>query len=132
MYYKKSFYLTAIIFTITTMLFASSLSSSSNKVDWQKAEKNYLKALTSENQGVRQSAASHIGEYKFKGAVPILVLILQTDRSVYNRMAAALALVLIGEEEGKKAVEEASIYDGSEKVAEYCAQILNTTIQEHN
>lgn len=115
-----------IIFTAVSA-FAATPKSAEYKVDWQKAEKNYIVALSSDNIGLRHSATNFIGEYRLKGAVDELVALLQTDKVEKNRMAAALALMQIGEKEGIQAVEEAAVYDGSEKVARFCEQLLNAT-----
>ncbi|MEW5799141.1 MAG: HEAT repeat domain-containing protein [Bacteroidota bacterium] len=121
--------LTATLLIVSTAIsaFATTPKSTEYKVDWQKAEKNYIVALSSDNIGLRHSATSFIGEYRLKGAVDELVALLQADKIEKNRMAAALALMQIGEREGVKAVEEAALYDGSEKVARFCEQLLNVT-----
>lgn len=103
-----------------------------NNIDWKKAEVNYTAALNSANFGVRNSAAGHIGEYRLTGAVNNLVVVLRTDKVEKIRMAAALALVKIGNEKARKAVREASIYDGSEKVAKFCEQLIKDDVQDLN
>jgi len=125
----SKFTLAVLLMTsIAITAFAQSSAAANNTIDWQKAEKNYLKALGSENLGVRQSAATYVGEYRLKGAVQPLITILQTDKVENSRMTAALALVHIGEKEGIKAVEDASLYDGSEKVARFCEQLLKASL----
>lgn len=119
-----------IVLLLSSTVFASSPAlSKSQSVDWQKAEKNYLVALTSENIGVRQSAAYYLAEYRLHGAVQPLIQILRTDKVEQLRMAAALALVTLGNNEGLEAVKEAVLYDGSEKVSKYCEQLINSTNQ---
>lgn len=102
----------------------------STTIDWSKAEKNYLVALASENVGLRQSAAGFLAEYRLTGAVQPLIELLRNDKVEQLRMAAAMALVQLGSKEGIDAVKDASIYDGSEKVAKFCEQLLNSTSQE--
>ena len=99
-------------------------------IDWNKAEVNYKAALNSTNFGVRTSAAAHIGEYRLSGAVRDLVAILRTDKIEKIRMAAASALMKIGSVEAKSAVKEASIYDGSDKVAKYCEELIKEEIKD--
>ena len=99
-------------------------------VDWSKAEKNYLVALASENIGLRQSAANYLAEYRLTGAVQPLIEVLRTDKVEQLRMAAAVALFQLGNKDGIEAVKEASIYDGSEKVAKFCEQLIGSTSQE--
>ncbi len=119
---------TLLVVSIACSAFATSpTSNTQSKIDWQKAEKNYLAALSSDNAGLRHSAANYIGEYRLKGAVYELIGLLQTDRVEKNRMAAALALMQIGGKEPVKAVEEAALYDGSEKVSRFCEQLLHAT-----
>ncbi len=99
-------------------------------VNWDKAEQNYVVALNSDNIGLRHSAASFLAEYRLSGAVKDLINVLQTDKVERVRMAAALALIQIGNSEGRNAVEDAAVYDGSEKVAKFCEQLLNATSQD--
>ena len=101
-----------------------------DKIDWQRAEKNYLAALSSDNVGLRQSAALFLAEYRLTGAVKPLVEVLKNDKVEQLRMAAAVALVQLGDNDGIEAVKEAAIYDGSEKVAKFCEQLINATSQE--
>jgi HEAT repeat protein len=102
----------------------------STTVDWSKAEKNYLVALASENIGLRQSAAGYLAEYRLTGAVQPLIEVLRNDKVEQLRMAAALALVQLGNKEGIDAVKDASVYDGSEKVARFCEQLINSANKE--
>jgi hypothetical protein len=101
-----------------------------SRSDWSKAEQNYVAGLLSDNAGLRQSAAGFLGEYKLKGAIQPLISVLQTDKLEQIRMSAALALITIGTTEAREAVVEASIYDGSEKVAKFCESLLNATNQK--
>jgi hypothetical protein len=100
------------------------------KVNWSIAEKNYIVALCSENTGVRNSAANYIAEYRLIGAVQPLIERLREDKVEQVRMNSALALVQIGDHDGVAAVKEAAIYDGSEKVAKFCEQLLNLSSEE--
>ena len=128
---SKWVFATVLMISIAVTAFAKSPASVKSNIDWEKAQKNYITALNSDNFGVRRSAANYLGEYKLKGAVQDLIVLLQTDKVENGRMAAALALVQIGEKEGIKAVEEASIYDGSEKVAKFCEHLLNASSNSH-
>ncbi len=94
-------------------------------VDWKKAEVNYIAALKSDNIGIKQSAASYIAEYQLKGAVEPLIQILKFDRVESARMSAALALITLNDAGGRAAVEEAALYDGSDKVTKFCESLLN-------
>lgn len=74
---------------------------------------------------MRASAAAFLGRYQLKGSIDALIQVLKTDKSEQARSAAAFALILLNEEKGVRAVEEASLYDGSDKVADFCARLLN-------
>ena len=96
----------------------------SSRTDWKKSQLNYIAALYCNNDGVRRSAAGYLGEYRLDGATNDLIVILRNDKVENIRMAAALALMKIGKSEGRKAVAEASIYDGSDKVAKFCEGLV--------
>lgn len=100
--------------------------SQSAQVNWQKAEQNYVAGLQSGNTGVRHSAATFIAEYQLTGAESKLISLLQNDKVEQVRMTAAAALIKIGNEAGRKAVEDAVVYDGSEKVARFCEELIKT------
>lgn len=120
----RTFVVTAImILSITLTAFATSPKQSAT-IDWSKAEKNYIVAVHSENTGLRKSAVGYVGEYRLKGAVQDLIRILQEDKNESTRMTAALALVQIGEKDGLNAVEDAVLFDGSEKVSRFCDELL--------
>jgi hypothetical protein len=95
-------------------------------VDWKRAELNYIAGLSSDNSGVRRNSASFLGEYRLMNAVEPLTNALKHDKVESVRMAAALALILIDTPESRAAVEEASVYDGSDKVAKFCQSLLIT------
>lgn len=101
-----------------------------SKVNWKQAEKNYIEALCSDNIGLRQSATNLLAEYRLSGAVQPLIEVLREDKVEQVRMAAALALIQLGGKEGADAVKDAAMFDGSEKVAKFCEQLINTTSQE--
>jgi HEAT repeat protein len=84
-----------------------------------------MKALSSENAGVRASAAEYLGRYQMKGSISALIEILKSDTSEPVRSAAAFALMLMNDEAGIKAVEESSLNDGSDKVATFCTKLLD-------
>ncbi|MBP9212323.1 MAG: hypothetical protein KBF97_05945 [Bacteroidetes bacterium] len=115
----------AVLLTLTLSVSAfATTPRSSESIDWSKAERNYVAALASDNLGLRHSAASYIAEYRLPGAVVSLISVLQSDKVEQMRMSAAQALVQIGNKEGLDAVQDAAMYDGSEKVAKFCEQLL--------
>ncbi|HLP15318.1 MAG TPA: HEAT repeat domain-containing protein [Bacteroidota bacterium] len=92
---------------------------------WIEAEKNYIHDLESTNDGVRASAAGFLGQYQLVGSVDALIHTLQTDKSELVRSTAAHSLMQMSIERGHQAVEDASLYDGSDKVAAYCTRLLS-------
>lgn len=118
-----------LLLVAVTSLATTPTVKSAVQADWQKAEKNYLAALHSENSGLRLSAMHFLGEYRLKGSVYHLITVLQTDKVEDHRMAAACALMKINEPQGVTAVEEAALYDGSEKVSRYCEQLLKGSMK---
>ncbi len=117
----------ALVVGMTVVFAATAWASQPAKervVDWKKAEKNYIHAMASTNEGVRQSAARFVAEYRLTGALEPLKALLKEDKSERVRMAAALSLMVIGGSDARAAVEEASIYDGSDKVCNFCRDLL--------
>lgn len=104
--------------------------STNQSVDWKKAEANYISCLTSDNLGIKQSAATFISEYHLKGAVESLIEVLKSDKIERVRMSAALALITLDDSRARSAVEEAALYDGSDKVARFCESLLNASPQK--
>ena len=122
--------LTLLVAACGLTMAAAPKGNQSTQVNWQKAEQNYIAGLQSVNTGVRHSAATFIAEYQLSGAEPNLITLLQNDKVEQVRMTAAAALIKIGNDEGRKAVEDAVVYDGSEKVAKFCEELINATSQD--
>jgi len=126
--FQKLFSVMAASVVLFTAAVASQPVVSSNQsVDWKKAEANYISCLSSDNLGIMKSAASFIGEYQLKGAVEPLISVLKTDKVEDARMSAALALITLDDSRARAAVEEAALYDGSDKVAKFCESLLTAT-----
>lgn len=121
---KQHFVFSALLIAALSVPAHSKTPPVSTSVDWNKAEQNYVAAIHSENDGVRESAAGFIGTYKLQGATLELIEVLRYDKVEHNRMVAARALVQIGEKIGIDAVKESVIYDGSRKVVKYCEELL--------
>ena len=84
-----------------------------------------LAGIQSDNQGLRESAAFVLGEIKCTEAVVPLMRMLHEERSESARLAAALALTLIGDARGAYAVRRAVIFDESARVRLICAYFYN-------
>ena len=115
----------AAVMVFTSAVASQPMVSRYGDVDWKKAEANYIAALSSDNLGIRQSAASYVAEYQLKGAMAPLIQILKSDKVESARMSAALALVTLDDVRGRAAVEESALYDGSDKVVKFCQSLLN-------
>lgn len=120
----------AAVMAFATAVASQPVVSQYGEVDWKKAEANYIAALNSDNLGVRQSAANYVAEDRLRGAVEPLIQILKTDKVESARMSAALALVALDDASARAAVEEAVLYDGSDKVVEFCASLLKASPQK--
>ncbi|HTR82640.1 MAG TPA: HEAT repeat domain-containing protein [Bacteroidota bacterium] len=118
---------TASVVLFTTGVASQPANAKYSSVDWEKAEANYIVALASQNIGIQQSAASFIAEYQLKGAVEPLIKVLRSDKVEQVRMSAALALISLDDTRARAAVEDAALYDGSDKVAKFCESLLNAT-----
>ena len=84
-----------------------------------------LAGIRSDNQGLRESAAFVLGEIKCTEAVIPLMRMLHDDRAESSRIAAALALSLIGEPRGVYAVKRAATFDESARVRLLSAYFYN-------
>jgi HEAT repeat protein len=117
----------ATVIAFTSAVASQPVISKNPSIDWKKAEANYIVALNSDNLGIRQSAATYVAEYQLKGAVEPLIQLLKSDKVESMRMAAALALVSFDNGTARAAVEEAALYDGSDKVSKFCQSLLEAS-----
>lgn len=111
MKHKKYFLLALILTLFTTSLFAGSNSANRDAI-----ENNYIEGIKSDNQGLKVSAAYFLGEMKSSKAVIPLMRILREDNCDGARLAAALALVKIGDARGIYIVKKAVDFNDCEKV----------------
>jgi HEAT repeat protein len=84
------------------------------------AEKRYLEALNSENEGVRLSAIGLVGRYNMTGAVDKLIEILKSGSCNNVRLAAALSLLMINDERGHKAIVEMANVNDGHTICDFC------------
>lgn len=93
-----------------------------------------LNGLTSGNLGLMVSSAQFLAEYKSGRSVIPLMQMLHESENEESRIAAALALVKIGDSRGVFAVRQAAHFDSSEQVRNmcmkfYCAFLCGKTNQ---
>lgn len=108
----KKYFLLALFFTA----FTTSLLAGSNSANRDAIENNYIEGIKSDNQGLKVSAAYFLGEMKSSKAVIPLMRILREDNCDGARLAAALALVKIGDARGIYIVKKAVDFNDCKKV----------------
>jgi len=86
---------------------------------------NLLIGIQSDNDGLRESAAYYLGEYRCPNAVLPLMALLKNSERETTRIVAALALCRIGDARGVFAVKQAVKFDSSEKVRVLAAFYYN-------
>ena len=74
---------------------------------------NLIKALGSENLGLRIGAAHRLGEYEDTSAVGPLIAMLQNDSEYSARTSAAIALLRIGDIRAIVALKNSSMNDSN-------------------
>ncbi len=124
----KKIHVLCVVLLGISVVFASTPKNENDSIDWTKAEQNYKVSLKSDNEGVKASAATYVRKYKLTGAVEELKELLAEDNTEKVKMSAALALVNVGGEEGRKAVEGALEKEENEIVAEFYRSILNNSL----
>lgn len=95
-----------------------------------KAIPNLLIAIQSDNDGLRESAAYLLGEFKCEQAVVPLMAILHGSEKESSRIVAALALCRIGSSKGVYAVKRAALFDESPEVQNCCAWFYNAYVED--
>jgi HEAT repeat protein len=82
---------------------------------------NLMNGLTSQNRGLKESAAFMLGEEKAIRAVVPLMQMLRGGQEESSRIVAALSLCRIGDPRGVYAVKQAAKFDESDRVRTLCA-----------
>jgi HEAT repeat protein len=89
-----------------------------------------IMGISSENFGLRTSAAFMLGELKCgKGVIPLMRM-LKSEQREDARIVAALALLKIGSERGLFAIKQASRFDDSERVRRHCANFYHSHLEK--
>ena len=105
-----------LLIALVLSFFTTSLWAGPNSANRDLIEQNYIQGVTSENQGLKVSSAYYLGEMKSSKAVIPLMRILREDNCEGARLAAALALVKIGDARGIYIVKKAVDFNDCEKV----------------
>ena len=82
--------------------------------------KSLIQGINSDNFGLKVSSAQRLGELKISEGVIPLMSMLRNDDDERARIAAALALIKIGDARGLFAVKQAAKFDDSERVRAMC------------
>ena len=101
------------------LLFTVTLNAQNNLKDLTQnayAKENLLKALNSDNDGVRKSAIYMVGSYKLAEFANVLVDRLEKENNESIRLLIAYALFETMDAEGLNAVKELANKDKSQKV----------------
>ena len=125
---KKLHVLFVVLLGVSFLFASTPKNNSTDSVDWTKAEKNYKANLKSDNNGVITSAAGYIRKYKLSGATEELKSLLTKEKAENVKMSAALALISVGGEDGRTAVENALEKEESEIVVVFYRSILNISV----
>lgn len=114
-----------VLLTFTAMTYANPEPAKS-AVSSEVVELNLINGLESGNTGLQISSANYLGETSSNNAVIPLLKLFNSSNDDGVRIAAALALVKIGDGRGVKAVEYAAQYDESPKVKQMCKKFYNS------
>ena len=93
---------------------------------WDNAKQTYIAQLSSENSGVKASAANFIRKYNIVEAVDELKKILVCDNCETVKLSATLALVQIAGEDGENAIRKALILEENEMIAAFYNVLLHS------
>lgn len=88
-------------------------------------EKCYLEGVTSDNEGVRASAATFLGYLKSEKAVLPLMKMLRDEKSEDSRIIAALSLIRIGDAQGVYMVGRTALFNSSDRVKRIAEKFYN-------
>ena len=114
-----------VLLTITSLGLAAEPAKETRLLNREIVVENYLIGLESENNGLMSSSAYFLGELKSEEAVIPLMKLLKSSDEEQLRIAAALALLKIGDERGIYAIKKAIRFDDSKRVSEICAKFYN-------
>lgn len=109
------------VFTFST--FGNNLPTSKQVKHRDAVVKSLLNGISSDNYGLRTSAAYQIGELQLSEAVIPLMRMLKNESHEEARIMAALSLFKIGDARGIFAVKQAIHFDESSRVSKMCEKL---------
>ena len=122
---RTKMYLIVIVLSI----FVSSVFAGPKTISKEVIEDSYIAGVTSENQGLKVSSAYFLGEMKSSKAVIPLMRILREDNCDGARLAAALALIKIGDARGIYMVKKSVNFNDCEKVRRLAKHLYASYLQ---
>ncbi len=124
-----SFILFVALFATIIAPTASANNTPKKSDSYKQAELNYIHGVESDNAGLRVSATYFLGEMQSEAAVIPLLRVLKNCTDEECRIAAALALVKIGDARGVYAVKKAAEFDDSKRVRDLCWKFYMSTVK---
>lgn len=126
--------LLTMLLTVTALAQESTISKDHPK--YAIAEKNLLKGVNSDNEGLRFSSAYFLGEMKSEAAVLPLVRMLRDEENEGGRIIAALSLIKIENAQGVYMVKRTAQFNDNERVRKmsdkfYYAYLLQKYLKEN-
>lgn len=91
---------------------------------WEKAKKSYIESLSSDNPGVKASAANFIRRYNITEATEALTVVLACDNCETVKIAAAMALVEVAGEKGVQIISDAMKTEENDLVRIFYRMVL--------
>jgi HEAT repeat protein len=110
-----------IFFVLISVENFSNVTPVEKRIDKNQIEINLINGLQSGNSGLMVSSALFLGDIGSNASVIPLMTLLKNEKNEKVRVAAALALIKIGDGRGIFAVSQAAKFDDSEYVRRMCA-----------
>ncbi len=125
----KALKVTIFILTATLVLSASSQAKDGNKklpklTRYEQCIENLGRAITSENDGLRESAIYYAGKYKMVELKKTLIKQLSKEKIPSIRILISLSLYQIGDAEGIELVKEIYNKEKEDQVKRMCSDIF--------
>jgi HEAT repeat protein len=121
---KRTTLISAVLFAVLALATFSN-AQDETKAYTEKAVKNLIKGINSDNEGLSRSSIYYAGKDKVAEAVDALVEKLQKEKNPNTRILIALSLYQIGDFKGLEAVKEQAVNDSDERVKKMSALIFD-------
>jgi hypothetical protein len=128
----KSFLLMIITIALINSVTSASTTQNQKRSISKSSIENLLEGVSSDNLGLKLSAAYYLGEYECSEAVIPLLNILKNSEREEARITAALALFKINDARGMFAVKQAIKFDKSDRVKKVCSNLYREYLKPQN